>query len=491
MAFLSGLEGLVSTQNPLRRIALNTAAPIAARLFDAAFALIYLRVLGSPSVGAYQFVVVLTTLLDTLIDFGLNALIAREVPRGTLGAQAAFRSINALRLGLWLIGLPVVVIAYGPLREVTNLPPEAATAGWIYYLALLPGVFAKTSSGILWAAERLEFTAGVSIVTTLVRSALGAVVLFAGFGLVGLAVASLITSVVTATILWRLASSRLVRGTARGPDAAGWLKESWPLFVNQLLQSMFFKVDALLLPALAGTAAAGVYAAAYKVAEGAGIVSSSFTLAIFPRLSRETDLANAYRLALRVLLQMGLPLAVGVGLLSESVIQVVGGRGYLPDSAIALSVLIVYLPLSYANGLTQYVLIAAGKQRWLTLAFVGALVFNVGANLVLIPRFSYVGAAWVTVASEIVLLVPFQMFAARITPGVSLSNEARMPLLATLLMAPVVWWVRDAIHPVAAIVAGMAIYPVALWSLGGIDERQWRLLHQFIRPAAGSTFTYR
>ena len=61
--------------------------------------------------------------------------------------------------------------------------------------------------------------------------------------------------------------------------------------------------------------AAGTYAAAYKVSEGAGVFSSSFTLALFPRLSRERDLSSAYRLALRVLLQLAFPLAVGVALL--------------------------------------------------------------------------------------------------------------------------------------------------------------------------------
>jgi hypothetical protein len=43
-------------------------------------------------------------------------------------------------------------------------------------------------------------------------------------------------------------------------------------------------------------------------------------------------------------------------------------------------------------------------------------------------------------------------------------------------MAPVVWWVRDAINPLAAIPAGAGVYALALWSVGGIDERQKRLL---------------
>jgi hypothetical protein len=82
-----------------------------------------------------------------------------------------------------------------------------------------------------------------------------------------------------------------------------------------------------------------------------------------------------------------------------------------------------------------------------------------------------------------VLLVPFQWAAAKVAPGVSLVREARTPVLASLLMAPVVWWLRDAIHPLAAIIAGMLLYPLALWSLGGIDARQWQLLRQLVRSA--------
>jgi O-antigen/teichoic acid export membrane protein len=473
-------------KNPARRLALNTLAPMGARLVDAAFALIYLRLLGRADVGAYAFLVVFTTYLDTLIDFGLNALVARDVSRTPALARTVERSVTVIRLGLWLVGLPLVTLVYGPLRDTANLSQEAATAGWIFYVALLPTVVSKTASGLLWAAERLDLTAAVSILATLLKTAAGAIVLFAGYGLIGLAAASLVTNLVTAATLWWLAQARaLPPPTERPSDLRGpahWLRESWPLFVNQLLQGLFFKVDALLLPGLAGDVAAGTYAAAYKVSEGAGIISSSFTLALFPRLSRETDLSYAYRLALRILLQIAFPLAAGVALLSQPIVALVGGKEYLPDSAVALSILICYLPFSYCNGLTQYVLIAAGKQRLLTAAFAAALVFNVVANIVMIPRFSYIGAAIVTVVSEIVLLVPFRRAAASVTHGVSLLTESRTPILATLLMSPVVWWLRDAIHPLVAIPVGAAIYVLALWSLGGIDAQQRRLLHQFVRP---------
>ena len=45
---------------------------MAARLIDAVFAPVYLRLLGRSDVGAYTFLVVFTTYLDTLVDFGLH-----------------------------------------------------------------------------------------------------------------------------------------------------------------------------------------------------------------------------------------------------------------------------------------------------------------------------------------------------------------------------------------------------------------------------------
>src|SRR6266511_3986331 len=397
-----------------------------ARLVDAAFAVVYLRLLGRADVGAFQFLIVFTTYFDTLVDFGLNALLAREIPRTPAIARDALRRVSLLRLILWLLGLPIVIVVYGPGRELANLSSEASVAGLVFYAALLPAVLAKTASGLLWGLERLDLTAAVSVLSTILKVALGAIVLYSGAGLIGLAGTSLIVSVIGAAALLVLLAPRLP-APAAAPAQQSWLRESWPLFLNQLLQGLFFKVDAILLPALGGLLAAGAYAAAYKVSEGAGILSSSFTLALFPRLATTSATSDAYRMALRILLQLGFPLAAGIALLAEPIIAVVGGREYLPDAAVALAILICYLPLSYANGLTQYVLIAAGRQRALTVAFVAALVFNLVANVLLIPRYGYVGAAWVTVLSELVLLIPFQLLALRIAPDVSLLREAGRP----------------------------------------------------------------
>jgi O-antigen/teichoic acid export membrane protein len=477
-------------------VARNALVPMAASLvgkaLDLGFAAYYLRVLGQAGTGAFTFLVIFTTYLDTLVNFGLNTLLARDVARVPAAAGSAFRVVSLVRLGLWLLALPVVAMVLGPARP-RDLPPEVVPAGWLFYVALLPSILASTSTGLLWAAERLEIPAGVSMFTTVLKVLLGVLVLAAGYGLIGLAASSALLNVVTAGLLLGLLATTKAgawetggAGNMEYPSLAvtsppRLLRESWPLFVNQLLQGLFFKIDGMLLPGLAGLRSAGAYAAAYKVIEGLGVISSSSTLAIFPRLARwaaspTTGLAVAYRLSLRFLLQIAVPLAVGAALLAEPIVTLVAGRGFLPESALALTLLAWFLPFSFANGLTQYVLIAVGRQRFLTGAFLAAFAFNLAANLALIPRFGFVGAAWVTVASELVLMVPFHWAVRRAVPGVSILREMRYPVLATVVMAPAVWWLREAVHPLAALAAGVLVYPAALWALGGIDDEQWTVL---------------
>jgi len=120
-------------------------------------------------------------------------------------------------------------------------------------------------------------------------------------------------------------------------------------------------------------------------------------------------LYRVYVLALKLLLIAALVIAIPVTVYAWEVTRLSWGPGFLPHSAVALQILVWFLPLSFFNGLTQYVLIALGLQARITPAFALAAAFNVAANLLLVPRFSYVAAGWITIATEIVLLVPFLM----------------------------------------------------------------------------------
>ena len=66
-----------------------------------------------------------------------------------LGNQTHVRAVSLLRLGLWLVGLPLAAVMYFVFPQAANLSTQDALAGAIFYLALLPTVLAKTATRII------------------------------------------------------------------------------------------------------------------------------------------------------------------------------------------------------------------------------------------------------------------------------------------------------------------------------------------------------
>ena len=150
---------------------------------------------------------------------------------------------------------------------------------------------------------------------------------------------------------------------------------------------------------------------------------------------------------------------------AEGIILVVGGRAYLPHAAIALRLLIWSIPFGFINSVTQYVLIAIDKQRFLTGAFVVGASFNLIANLLLIPTFSYQAAAVTTIVSEIVLLLPFCYGIRKHLSAVPWFGLLWRPVLSTLLAGAVLWMLRDVTF-LALLPLSLAVYVGALLVTG-------------------------
>ena len=182
--------------------------------------------------------------------------------------------------------------------------------------------------------------------------------------------------------------------------------------LNGLIINILFKSDGILLGALRGDTELGLYNSAYKFIDALLIIPSTLTIALFPLFSvygadKKDNLLRVYREGLRLLLAIALPISAGTLFVAYDLITFLGGPDYLPGGAIALQILIWFLPFSYINGLTQYVLIAIDKQRSITWAVVAAAVVNIALNLIFIPFFGYKASAAITILTELVLLGPF------------------------------------------------------------------------------------
>jgi O-antigen/teichoic acid export membrane protein len=135
--------------------------------------------------------------------------------------------------------------------------------------------------------------------------------------------------------------------------------------------------------------------------------------ALFPEMSNLSGsrdglrrLAVLFQAGGRLLLIGGLLLAVVGALGAGGLVSLVFGQGDNYRPAVATFRLLVWaLPAMFLYLLAGHTLYALRKQRQVTGAMLVVGLTNVSLNLVVIPRWSYLGAAVVALASEWLLWV--------------------------------------------------------------------------------------
>ncbi|MFN8446756.1 MAG: oligosaccharide flippase family protein [Caldilineaceae bacterium] len=462
-------------------VAKNTLIPtilsLTNKVLDFAYAAMYVRLLGKEGTGQWYFVVAIYGVFEIVSRYGLGTLLTRDVAEDKGRSSRYLTNVTILRTLFWLISMPILMaviwvywviggtdfkLALGPFtlidaQNIQGIGMLEIQAIALLSLSMLFSNWADGLSNCFNAFEKMEYPAGLSTAANMVKVTLGMLVLLLGWSFVGLALVSVIVNLFGLLLLWMELRRTLFKPQWQ-PDRSlqRWMfANSGALMINHLLATIFWRIDVWILRPLAGAMSVGLYSVGLKYLDGLNIIPSLFTMAVFPLMSRYAkreggDLLRAYVLCLRLLVIVGLPLAMTVTFLARPMISVVGGSEFLdiPETwnlfgrsfhligggDLALRVIIWSIPIGFVNSVTQYALISVNQQRYLTRAFIIGVVFNVVGNLLLIPRFGYVAAAFTTIFSEFSLLFPFYYSVRRNIGPVPWFTIFVPPLLAVLLM---------------------------------------------------------
>ncbi|WP_119065888.1 flippase [Aggregatilinea lenta] len=461
-----------------KRIAKNSLAPIVLNLFnrgiDLAFAFIMLRILGPANAGVYYYAIVIFGWFDILTNFGLNTFLTREVARDRDRAGRYLLNTTALRLGLALLGIPLLA-AFFVIRNQTVSEPleaQAVVAIVLLYVALLPGSISTGLTALFYAFEKAEFPAAITTISTIAKVTIGLATLLLGWGVEGLAGGAIATNLITFVILAWLARP-LIRGQFwQRPDRTlmrHMMGESWPLMINHLLATVFFKIDVVLMEAINGNVVVGQYSTAYKWLDALNIIPAFLTMALLPVMARQAHedragLKRNYTLAVKLLLMVALPVAVITTFIAEPLVHFLGGAEYLPAGAVALQLMIWSILIGWMNSVTNYVIVALDRQRTLTFAFVAGVVFNLTANILLLPAYSYRAAAIITIFSEGVLFAGFYWIIRQELGAMGWGHMLGRLAVAGIVLAAITWGLWS-VAPLLALAVSPVVYGVMLFAL--------------------------
>ncbi|MDA0243016.1 MAG: oligosaccharide flippase family protein [Chloroflexi bacterium] len=473
-----------------RSIAKNSVLPMGLNLFnrgiDFLFAAFYLRLLGPGDSGAYATAIAMAGLFEILANFGLNAYLIREVSQAKERASSYLLNTTILRLGTGVVGsVPILLYVW-----LTSYGAETNAAVLYLMVGMVISGIASGFTGLFYAYEEAEVPAAITTLTTIMKVVLGMVILLLGWGFVGLAANSIAVNIITLGIIMGTAVRRY---PLRGPWVVDWplqrrmLVHSYPLMINHLLATVYWQIDVLILREINGETVVGWYNSAYKYVNALNVIPSFFTFALFPIIARQVhsnvaDARRTFRMSAKVLTLVSLPLAAVVTFLAPVLIQLLGGEAFMPHGGIALAVIIWSIPFGWLNSVTNYVLISLGQERLQTRAFVLGVSFNVVGNLLLLPRYSYVGAGLTTIASEILLLLVFNYYLVQKMPAVGWLQLLWKQVVVAVGMVGVMWLVAGWLGVGAAVVVGLVFYPLGLWLLRVFGAEEWQIV-KAILPA--------
>lgn len=470
-----------------RRLLSNTLVVIGGtalqRLIQFATTVLLARGLGGELYGQYVFVVAYMFLFSFLVDLGFERVIAREVARTPertgelIGAGLMIRSVLSV-----FAALAAVAVA-----AVLDLP---SLTWWCIVVAAIG--LPLTIESLLRAFFQARFEMHYPYLLTLPGSVLfvllAALVIWTGSSLVWVFVAGLFTGTFSiGLMMWAALPKMQVVWRVDPPLLRRLWSESWELGAVIFIWLVALRIDQLLLYWLREPTELGHYSIAVKITEALNLIPEAVMVTVFPLLA-STELSaprrfdRIYRLALRYLVVLVLPLALLLTLQSETLIRLLFGAAY-EAGAPALRVLGWWMFFAYTGAVYANLMIVRSQHRLIALISAVALAINIGLNLFLIPRWGATGAAVATLTSS---ASSFALFAlappSRLLMRTCLEEAAR-PLAAIAATAALVGLLAGA--DLGTLLAP-PLYAVLLLALGAIGRDDWTFARGLLRSTPGA-----
>lgn len=365
------------------------------------------RLLGLRGYGEMAAALALTTVLSLASDLGTADHFTREAARSPERLTELLRANLRLRLG---VGIAVVAVAVG--LAVALAPPVrdaglyAAAAVYAIGLRLL-----DLCRAVYRSAERMRDEAVSIVVERALSILLGGLALWGWRSpravVMALAMAAFLSW--GGNMAWIRRAYVQVRAVTAVSLRALLYETRW-FGVYALTAPLFLSSGPVLLEALQGTYAAGVYSISSRLVEAAQLLPALLSAVLLPRMSREVHADARWRTARRLLLTSGAAGALAmVGLIGVApwlAPWFAPGRTEAEVAGIVhiIRLTAVCLPLLSLCFVANTALLGTGRTAFAALWQCVCAGVIVGLQLWLIPRHGVAGAVWGLLLSLVVLL---------------------------------------------------------------------------------------
>ena len=237
------------------------------------------------------------------------------------------------------------------------------------------------------------------------------------------------------------------------------------LFIPQVATQIYTVLDKTMLGVFSATVEVGYYDQSQKILL---TIITSLGMVMMPRIASLTSknqhdlVKDTLKKSFTVISFLAVPIAFGIMGVSDRFIPMFFGYEYL--SVIPLlkisSVLIIIIGLGNVFG-TQY-MIAVGKNKQYTISVCVGAAVNFVLNLILIPKYSALGAVIATVSAELSIAL-IQLWYSREILDISWIKETYKYWISGIAMLVVVSLLGEGVHRNVLILARQIIIGVVVY----------------------------
>ncbi len=482
-----------------KKIAHNTLIQIAGKLISTVLGLFSLalitRYLGQTGFGEYTTIITFLTFFAVIADLGLTLVTVQMISGKISNENKILNNLFSLRLvsALLFIGLAPIVVMFFPYSPLVKFGVLIAAISFIFPALnqILIGLFQKKLS-----MDRAALAEVVSRIVLIIGIVL---TLRFNYGLMGVLITTIASS--AASFLLHYIFARKFAVVKFAFDLSLWktiISRSWPLAITIVLNLIYLRADTLILSLFRGPDVVGLYGAAYKIIDVLTTLPFMFAGLILPILTtawaenKHDYFKKVLQKSFDCMAMAAIPLMVGAQFLGKPIMQIVAGNDFILAGNI-LKILIFSVAAIFLGTMFSHAIIAINKQKKMIGFYIFTSITSLIAYLILIPRYSYFGAASVTIYSEVSIAIFSAYCIFKYSRFFPRFNVVLKSLVASFFMAAFIYYVPSHYQSnlgglTLLITIASVIYFVILYLLGAISKEDLHSIFKKQTKGGGSIY---
>jgi O-antigen/teichoic acid export membrane protein len=364
------------------------------------------RYLGPEQFGLMNYAVAFVTLFSVFSTLGLDDILVREI----VSSPEKRKEYLGSALFLKFVGALVLVITATLTSHFIN--SEDAVITFFVFIVSLGYIFKSFDVIDLWFKSQVKSKYSVYSRATsfFVVSVIKIILILTQAPLVAFVWMFTLDFFIAALLLIYFYSQKvpdsMLDWKVRIKTAKNLLKDSWPLMLSGVAVVIYMKIDQVMIGNMLGEKELGIYSSAVKLSEAWYFVPMIISSSVFPSILRVRKKSKElYLRRIQMLYDFFTWFTIGVALivtfLSPFIINILYGSEYAMASTV-LSIHIwagVFVFLGVAS--SNY-LIAENLTKITFYRTLAGVTVNIFLNLILVPFYGIMGAAFATLVSQFV-----------------------------------------------------------------------------------------